>query len=98
MNRILRFGATLPLLLVAACSTIVPTGPDTYMISDIAGWVNYNRASGFCRDQNKDMLPVASSSYYGSLNTPEYPKVFFKCVPLSEASREEPATAKTPGG
>jgi len=97
VKRYLYFGVSLPLMMIAGCSAIVPTGPDTYMISDIAGWVNYDRAAGYCRDQNKDMLPIASSSYYGSLNTPEYPKVFFKCVPLSEASQQEQAAAKTPG-
>jgi len=98
VNRKLRLGAALPLvMMITGCATIVPTGPDTYMMADIAGWVNYNRASGFCRDQQKDMLPIASSSYYGSLNTPDYPKVFFKCVPLSEATIQEQATQKTPG-
>ena len=85
-------------LILAGCSTnIVPTGPDTYMMSDTAGWVNYHRAVDYCRDQKKDMIPVASSSYYGSVNTPDYPKVFFRCVPISEAAVKEQASQRTPG-
>ena len=50
-------------------------------MSDIAGWVNYHRAVDYCRDQGKDMMPMATSSFYGSLNTADYPKVFFQmCI------------------
>lgn len=99
MKGIEGFCAGLPLaLILAGCSTnIVATGPDTYMMSDIAGWVNYHRAVDYCRDQGKDMMPMATSSFYGSLNTADYPKVFFQCVPLPEPAAKSQAMQPTPG-
>jgi hypothetical protein len=85
-------------LILTGCTTnIVATGPETYMMSDMAGWVNYRRAVYYCSDQGKDMLPVAPSSYYGSLNTADNPKVFFKCVPISELATKGSATQQAPG-
>lgn len=93
-------GSAWPLVFILAgcAANIVPTGPDTYMMSDTAGWVNYHRAIDTCRSQGKDMMPLATSSHYGSLNTADYPKVFFKCVPVPESSVKGQAASPAPGG
>jgi hypothetical protein len=90
-------GLPLAVILAGCATNIVATGPDTYMMSDIAGWVNYRRAVYYCSDQGKDMAPVASSSYYGTLNTADDPRVFFKCVPISESATKRQGTQPAPG-
>lgn len=90
-------GLLLALILAGCTTNIVMTGPETYMMSDIAGWVNYRRAVYYCSDQGKDMLPMASSSYYGTLNTADDPKVFFKCVPIPESAAKGQPRQQAPG-
>jgi hypothetical protein len=76
-------------LLAAACvrsTGIIPAGPDTYLVTDIAplrgGWASaqkpaLNEANAFCAQQDKVFVPVEMGTDKGETNY----SVAFRCLP-----------------
>jgi hypothetical protein len=94
---------------IAACggvSEVVKIGKDTYMVASSdttigSGGGNlkvslYRVAGQYCIDQNKELLPVTSSSIDWAVGRPASAELTFRCLLASDPEMQRPTMKAIP--
>jgi hypothetical protein len=94
-------------VLLSACSTgVVPIGRDTYMVADTgaSSWASgaglkaglYQQAETFCRNREKESMPVGSQQNDANFSTFAHAELQFRCLASDDPELKRPNLQRSP--